>query len=128
MKHNSLEMLPSSDSEFLQNDPLAKYIKKIQSFRDLEEDEDLMPVAQREIVSAVNVVKAIYEKARRIPYFVAPTRSGGVGIEYQIEGIEAYYHVDIDGSIQFSAIKGEKLLSKKKFINPSEAPILLELF
>src|SRR6185369_12026272 len=104
MKHNSTKMLPSGESDFLQDDPLGKHIKKIQSFSDLEEDEDLMPVAQREIACAIAALTAIYEKTKRLPYFVAPTRSGGVGLEYQVVGIEAYFHFDIDGSIQFSAI------------------------
>lgn len=119
-------MLPPSESDFLQND-LGKHIKKIQSFIDLEEDEDLMPVAQREIVCAIAVLTAVYEKAKRLPYFIAPTRSGGVGIEYQVAGIEAYFHFDIEGSIQFSAIKDGKLLNKTKFTDPTEAPTLMEL-
>lgn len=120
-------MSPSNDNEFAQDDPLSKHIKKIQSFRDLEEDEELMPVAPREIALAIGVLEAIYTKTKLLPYFIVPTRSGGVGIEYRIKGVEAYYHLHIDGLIRFAVIEQNKTQKQVTFTSPSEAPDLLNL-
>jgi hypothetical protein len=127
MNHDIKKKRFPSDEGFVQSGLIADNIETIQSYSLLEEDEDLMPVAQREIDCAVSVLEAVYEKMKLLPYFIVPTRSGGIGMEYRLKGVEAYYHFDIDGSIDFSVINEKGLLGKTTFTTPAEAPGLIEL-
>jgi hypothetical protein len=103
MKYNTIEMLSPNDIPFVPSDSLAENIKSIQSFSLLEEDEDFMPVEQQEIDRAVRVLEAIYLKTKLLPFFIVPTRSGGIGIDYKIKDIRAYYRFDPNGPIYFFA-------------------------
>lgn len=126
MNNNEKEMPSQSEGDPMKADPLSESIELIRSFALLEEDEDLMPVPQREIERAIAIIEAVYAKLRLVPFFVVPTRSGGVGVEYRIGGTEAYYHLDPFGSMDFSAIKGVKLLKQVFFTDLDEAPKLLD--
>ena len=120
--------MPSQkESNRVKDDPLSGSIELIRTFALLEEDEDSMPVAQREIERAITIVEAVYAKLRLIPFFVVPTRSGGVGVEYRIGGAEAYYHLDPLGRMDFSVIKGDDLLKHIFFTDLDEAPKLLDV-
>ncbi|SHH77801.1 hypothetical protein SAMN04488109_5336 [Chryseolinea serpens] len=126
MNYNETEMPSQSEGNPVKTDPLSESIELIRSFALLEEDEDSMPVAQREIERAITIVEAVYAKLRLVPFFVVATRSGGVGVEYRIGGTEAYYHFDPFGDMDFSAIKGVELLKHIFFTNLDEAPKLLD--
>lgn len=127
MNYNETKMPSQSESDLLKNNPLTESIALIRSFALLEEDEDSMPVAQREIDRAITIMEAVYAKLKLTPFFVVPTRSGGVGVEYRIGGAEAYYHFDPRGLMDFSVIKGNALLKKLFFTDLDEAPQLLEV-
>ena len=128
MRHNRIEMQPRNDSRFMKHDALSESIKLIHSFAALEEDEELMPVAQQEIDRAIDVMKDVYVKKQLLPFAVVPTRSGGVGLEYKIDGVKAKYRFDADGSMHFSAIKERALLMQMLFVSVSEAPTLLDTY
>jgi len=64
------------------------------------------------------------QNLRLIPFFVVPTRIGGVGVEYRIGGAEAYYHL-VHGLMDFSVIEGNRVLKKMFFANVDEAAELL---
>jgi hypothetical protein len=127
MKHNNTEMLSPNDIPFVRSDSLAENIKAIQSFSLLVEDEDLMPVEQREIDRAVSVLEAIYAKTKALPFFIVPTSSGGIGIDYKIKDVRAYYRFDPHGLIYFFVKRDGTILKRSSFSNPTEAPGLLEL-
>ena len=127
MKYNNTEMLLPNDKPFVQSDSLAENIKSIQSFSLLEEDEDFMPVEQQEIDRAVSVLEAVYIKTKLLPFFIVPTRSGGIGIDYKIKGVRAYYRFDPHGLIYFFVKTEGTILKRSSFTNPAEAPALLEL-
>jgi len=127
MKTNTKKMSSPNDKPFVQSDSLEKNIQEIQSYSLLEEDEDFMPVAQQHIDRAVGVLKAIYAATKRLPFFIVPTRSGGVGIDYKVNGDRAYYHVDPYGPIRYSITKAGRVVKQLSFENPGEAPAFLEL-
>jgi hypothetical protein len=127
MNYNKIKMPSRNESNPVKNDPLSESIELIRSFALLEEDEDLMPVAKQEIERAIAVLEAIYAKEKLIPYFVVPTRSGGVGIEYKINDVKAYYRFDASGLMDFSVAKGNTILKQTRFINLDDAPNLLDL-
>ena len=127
MNYDRTKMPSQSESDLLKNNPLAESVELIRSFALLEEDEDLMPVAKQEIERAIAVLEAIYAKEKLIPYFVVPTRSGGVGIEYKIKDVKAYYRFDASGLMDFSVAKGNAILKQTRFINLDDAPNLLDL-
>ena len=101
MKTNTKKMSSPNDKRFVQSESLEENIQEIQPYSLLKEDEDFMPVAQQDIDRAVGVLKAIYVATKRLPFFICPTRSGGVGIEYKIKGVKAYFRFDLDGVIYF---------------------------
>jgi len=72
MKHNKTEMLSPNDIPFVPSDSLAENIKTIQSYSSLEEDEDFLPVAQREIQRAVSALEAIYTTAKIAAFLYCP--------------------------------------------------------
>lgn len=127
MKQNNTEGLSPNDVPFAPSDSLAENIKTIQSYSSLEEDEEVMPVAQEEIERAIAVLEAIYVKKKLLPFSIVPTRSAGVGIEYKIKGVKVCYRFHTDGVIYFSVIKELKLIKQVTFTNPAEAPALIEL-
>ena len=127
MNYNETKMPSQSESDLLKNNPLTESIALIRSFALLEEDEDLMPVAKQEIERAIAVLEAIYAKEKLTPYFVVPTRSGGVGIEYKIKDVKAYYRFDASGLMDFSVAKGNAILKQTRFTNLDDATNLLDL-
>ena len=123
MKYNNdTGMLPKNDSAFEKKGPLAESIQRVQSFAFLEEDEDLMPVANQEIERAIVVLEDIYTKTKLVPFHVVPTRSGGVGLEYRIEDADAYYHFDPNGRMDFSLARGNVMLKHSFFTSLDEIP------
>ncbi|HEY5750422.1 MAG TPA: hypothetical protein VIU12_30375 [Chryseolinea sp.] len=122
MNHNETEMPSQSESDLLKNNPLTESIELIRSFALLEEDEDLMPVAQREIDRAIAVMETVYEKSKLVPFFVVPTRSGGIGLEYRINGTDVYYHFVPNGVIDFSVARGNDLLKHIFLTSLDELP------
>ena len=127
MKTNTKKMSSPNDKPFVQSDSLEENVQEIQPYSLLEEDEDFMPVAQQHIDRAVGVLKAIYAATKRLPFFIVPTRSGGVGIDYKVKGDRAYYHVDPYGPIRYSITKAGRVVKQLSFENPGEAPAFLEL-
>lgn len=127
MNYNKIKMPSQNESDPVKTEPLSKSIERIRSFALLEEDEELMPVAQREIERSITIIEAIYAKLGLMPFFVAPTRSGGVGVEYQIRGAEAYYHFVPRGLIDFSVVKRDHPSKQILFTNLDEAAELLDL-
>jgi hypothetical protein len=128
MRNNKTDLPYRNGHRFMNYDVLTERIKLIQSFGALEEDEDLMPVAQQEIDCAIDVMKDVYAKKQLLPFAVVPTRSGGVALEYRIDGAKANYRFDNDGSMHFSAIKERMLLKQATFASVVEAPSLLDIF
>jgi hypothetical protein len=126
MKHTNAEMLSPNDIPFVPSDSLAENIKTIQSYSSLEEDEDFLPVAQREIQRAVSALEAIYKTAKLLPFFIVPTRSGGVGLEYKVKDTKANYRFDPDGLMYFTVMKDVTVLKRAMLTNPAEAPALIE--
>ena len=127
MKTNTKKMSSPNDKPFVQSDSLEENVQEIQSYSLLEEDEDFMPVAQQHIDRAVGVLKAIYAATKRLPFFIVPTRSGGVGVDYKVKGDRAYYHIDPYGPIRYIITREGNVLKQLSFENPGEAPAFLEL-
>ena len=126
MKTNTKKTSSPNDKRFVQSDSLAENIKTIQSYSSLEEDEDFVPVAQREIQRAVSALEAIYKTAKLLPFFIVPTRSGGVGLEYKVKDTKANYRFDPDGLMYFAVMKDVTVLKRAMLTNPAEAPALIE--
>jgi hypothetical protein len=126
MKHNKTEMLSPNDIPFVPSNSLAENIKTIQSYSSLEEDEDFLPVAQREIQRAISALEAIYTRVKLLPFFIVPTRSGGVGLEYKVKGTKANYRFDPDGLMYFTVMRDVTILKRAMLTSPAEAPALLE--
>lgn len=126
MKTNTKKTSSPNDKPFVQSDSLAENIKTIQSYSSLEEDEELMPVGQEEIERAIAVLEAIYAKEKLLPFFIVPTRSAGVGIEYKIKGVKAYFRFGFDGLIYFFVKNEGVVLKRSAFTNPAEALALIE--
>jgi len=127
MNYNKTKMPSQSESDLMKNNPLAESIELIRTYAFLEEDEDTMPVAQREIERAITTIEAVYARLKLVPFFVVPTRSGGVGVEYRIRGADAYYHFDPNGRMDFVAAKGDEMIKQLFFENLDEAPNLLSV-
>jgi len=64
------------------------------------------------------------QKLRLLSFFVVPTRSDGVGVEYRIGGAEGYDHL-VHGLMKFSVIEGNRVLKQMFFGNVDEAAGLL---
>jgi len=122
MNYNKIKMPSQSESDLLKNNPLAESIETIRSFALLEEDEELMPVPQQEIERSIAVMEAIYAKSKLTPFWVVPTRSGGVGLEYRIKGAVVYYHFVPKGVIDFSVSRENAASTQIFFTNLNETP------
>lgn len=68
MNYNKIKMPSQSESDPGKTEPLSRSIERIRSFALLEEDEELMPVAQREIERSITIIKAIYARLELMPF------------------------------------------------------------
>ena len=122
MNYNKTKMPSQNDNDLVKNNPLAESIETIRSFASLEEDEELMPVSQHEIERSIAVMETVYAKSKLTPFWVVPTRSGSVGLEYRIKDAVVYYHFVRTGVIDFSVVRENAASIQIFFTDRDETP------
>lgn len=99
---------------------MSALIDEIRSYRYLEEDEDFMPVPQIAIDNAISIIQKVFAKDDEMPYWVVPTRSAGIALDYRIGGRQVYYLIEANGSMKVTVLQGYDVLRKRSFSTVGE--------